>query len=982
MGLVCLAACSFSSSGGGGGGTDGGAPDGGPDGGGPVVLRVSELMASNDGAWIDQQGEVDDWLELVNASDGDVDLGDFEITDGDGWHVLPARTLAPGEVVLLWADDELDEGDDHLPFELDRDGERVVVRGADGTVQDDVTFPALETNIAYARYDGALARCAWATPTRANGDTCGPVPPPDLPIDVTFEPYDWPVPWPPTASPLAITELALEPAAFIEVMNTSAGEVDLAGFTLQVSATGPGAPWPAPADDTLLAWPAATLAAGARAVVAVTEDDVADIAASTDGEGVVTLYQAGTAIDRVDFMSWPAGAALARAGDTGALRFCATATPGAANTACDPLASRPTTDRDRHFYTAGDFDALAAGSVMVGIAPVKFVVDMQGGDAVHLLGSDWDLHYTFIREYIDGEEPLDRCDPTEAAIFRAGWGQFSQEQYYDVENRRYLLGTLEHHLGSDMHTVEFTTGDAISADQMHRAFTALMARVPDPSIWALRPQSPSQVTRMQEIEGTVPIVPTNAPFNGVTLQLLSEGLAYGVLTFVPADQIGTTPLGPQVVVVTDRVPNDIPLVGGLITEDLQTPLAHVNVLSRNRGTPNIALVGARDDERIAPLLGELVRFEVTPTELSIELADPDEAEAYWASQVENGPPLEPGLDTTLRGVQPLADHGFASTPALGAKAAQLAELGHVSSSRAACPGALTLPEDAAAIPLVHSLEHYDASGASALLAELEADSMFVTDPVYRAGRLAEVRALVLAHPVDPELLADVTAYVDAHWGAARVRFRSSSNTEDLPGFNGAGLYTSVSGALDDPDRPIEDSIRTVWASLYSARAYDERRYGNVEESLVGMGVLMHPRFGSERANLVAISRNIADPVRGDHYTVNAQFGEAGVVNPAPGITTDRLIYRWGRTPRIVYQGRSNLPGEPPVLTDAEIDHLTCQLRAIHDHLRPFIDPELEDRWYTIDTEAKLVGPARTLVFKQARPYTFGAADMPDDCREF
>jgi hypothetical protein len=377
MGLVCLAlaGCTFSSSSG-GGRADAGADAGAPDGGGAGVLRIDELMASNDGAWIDQQGEVDDWIELANASDGDVDLGEFDITDGDGWHALPARTLAPGEVVLLWADDELDEGDDHLPFELDRGGERVVVRDAAGAVQDDVTFPALDTNIAYARHGGELSRCAWATPARPNGETCGPVPPPDLPIDVTFEPYAWPVPWPPTASPLAITELALDPAAFIEVRNTGAAEVTLADFAHLVSATGPVAPGPAPAADTLLAWPVATLAAGARVAVPVTDEDVAAIAATTDGEGVVTLYQAGAAIDRVDFMSWPAGAVLARANDTGALRFCATATPGAANSACDPLASRPLTDHDRHFYTPGDFDAIAAGSVAVGIAPVKFVVDM------------------------------------------------------------------------------------------------------------------------------------------------------------------------------------------------------------------------------------------------------------------------------------------------------------------------------------------------------------------------------------------------------------------------------------------------------------------------------------------------------------------------------------------------------------------------------------------------------------------------------
>ena len=42
----------------------------------------------------------------------------------------------------------------------------------------------------------------------------------------------------------------------------------------------------------------------------------------------------------------------------------------------------------------------------------------------------------------------------------------------------------------------------------------------------------------------------------------------------------------------DAVPNDISIVAGQITAEFQTPLAHINVLSVNRGTPNMALRGA------------------------------------------------------------------------------------------------------------------------------------------------------------------------------------------------------------------------------------------------------------------------------------------------------------------------------------------------------------------------------------------------------
>jgi hypothetical protein len=36
----------------------------------------------------------------------------------------------------------------------------------------------------------------------------------------------------------------------------------------------------------------------------------------------------------------------------------------------------------------------------------------------------------------------------------------------------------------------------------------------------------------------------------------------------------------------------------------------------------------------------------------------------------------------------------------------------------------------------------------------------------------------------------------------------------------------------------------------------------------------------------------------------------------------------------------------------------------------------------MDIEWKLVGPERQLVIKQARPFSFGRADVPTDCREF
>ncbi|MBU0552167.1 lamin tail domain-containing protein, partial [Myxococcota bacterium] len=958
----------------------------------PPSLHLNELMSRNGGAWIDEIGEADDWIELHNPGTRPLDLRGWAISDKpDEPHPIPAEGVAARGFLVLWADKE--EAPLHLPFKLDGDGEALYLFDPSGAVVDAVEFGALAENESLQRSPdatGPWVACGWATPARANGVACGPPPPPDLPAEVTFAPYVWADPWPQPALPLRITELALGEGGFVELLNATAAPVDLSAFDLRLSAHRPGWPWPAEGEGVAVEGLTGRLEAGAYLALDLSAAAQAPLADDPRREGVISLWMADRAhpIERIDFMSWPEGAALARdATSLGPLRFCAARSPGEANLDCAPLAQRPVTDRLRHEYTPGDLDALAEGGLAVGIASVKFVLDREGGGAIHLLrAADWDLHYTFVREVIDGLPHLDRCDPEEEAIFTEGWRAFSQENYFTVEARRYLLGTLQRYGGSGLHTVEFTAGDQISAAQMRQAFFSLAARLLAPRAWALRPQTGEHVAVMLTIDGQAPIVDPNAPFRGLTYQPLTETVGYGVLTFVPSAALSEAPLGAQVIVVTDQVPNDIPLVGGLITEAFQTPLAHVNLLSRNRDTPNMALRGARDDPRLAPHFDQLVRlvvrgggFEITPVEAA-------EADAFWQARRPEGPPQAPRLALNTRGVTPLTDRGLADLQAIGAKAAQLAELRRVM-AHPEC--AFFTPSAPAAIPVVHSLEHYEASGARARLDALLDDPAFLADPRVRAEGLAAVQALILNHPVDPTLLAELTAYIDAWFGDERARLRSSSNTEDLPGFNGAGLYTSVSVQLNDPDLSVEDGLRAVWASLYRPRAFDERGYHNIDQRLttvdgeaygVAMGVLLHPAFLSERANGVAISRDVLEPIRGNYY-LNVQRGEASVTNPAPGVSTEQWRYRLGRTPKLQKLAASSLAVEGDVLSEAELDHIACALRSIHLHFQPLLDPQSLNPWFAMDIELKLLGDERALLIKQARPYTFGATAIPEDCRE-
>ncbi|WP_437586053.1 PEP/pyruvate-binding domain-containing protein [Sorangium sp. So ce1000] len=959
-------------------------------------LRINEVMTGNDGAWVDEVGETDDFIELINVGQRALDLGEYALSDKSGKATrLPRMTLGPGRMVLFWADDTPEQGPLHLPFKLSNSGARVLLWSASCELADAVEVPELPRSESYARLPdgtGELSICRYATPERANGETCDPPDPPNLDDGIRFAPFQWPEPFPAIAGPLVISELSLRPAGFVEVLNASDAPVSLDDFALRLSALSPGQALPGADAGALLAWPApaATLAPGERVSVPVSASDTAEIEASPEFEGVATLWRADRPepSDRIDFMAWPEGASLARVPDaTGAPRFCEAASPGDSNEGCVELPARElASGRAHRLETAADFAALAKGSTEVGEAGVKFVVDMAANDTVHLLSTRaWALHYTWIREQIRKEPHLDRCDPEQAAEFNVGWGLFSQTEYFRSEGRRYLLGTLVEHTNGTK-TVEFSPGDQIVGEQMRRAFFSVMKAVPDPEAWAIRPTEGRQIVEMRAIDGTVPMVGPNAPYKGLTYQPLNPAEGFGTLTFVPSRDLETAELGPNVIVVTDDVPNETAFMGGLITEAFQTPLAHVNVLARGRGTPNMALRRAREDARLKALFGKLVRLEVRASDFDIREATAQEADAYWEARKPTGERLSPALDLSVRGIVPLDAADYAMGDSIGSKAAGMAELYRVSGVGTYCPSDLTplfVPPAAFAIPFSHYMDHFQASGAAELLAELEEDPEFRADPRAHAEGLAEVRARMLKHPVDPALLRQVTGAIEQRFGGDRVRLRSSSNTEDLATFNGAGLHTSTSGDLDAASSSIEDALLTVWSSLWNTRAYDEREFGHVDQARAAMAVLVHQAWQSERAQGVAISRNALDATRDSQYYINAQIGEASVTNPAPGVTSDEIVYTPPpRTIKAEYHARSSLSRGRDVLSFPEIQRLGCVLESIHNHYRPLVDPKGENQLYAMQIEWKLIGPERRLLVKQARPYSFGTLDAPGDCREY
>ncbi len=140
----------------------------------PVV--ISEVMPSNVSAARDPQGDFDDWIELHNLSDGEVDLSGMFLTDDLNdlrqWSFPTGTKLSPNGYVLVWADGDTKKARGlHADFKLSANGETIFLVDTDANgngIVDQLTFPAIEKNEAYGRLDSGQQAVMPPTPGRAN----------------------------------------------------------------------------------------------------------------------------------------------------------------------------------------------------------------------------------------------------------------------------------------------------------------------------------------------------------------------------------------------------------------------------------------------------------------------------------------------------------------------------------------------------------------------------------------------------------------------------------------------------------------------------------------------------------------------------------------------------------------------------------------------------------------------------------------------
>lgn len=501
---------------------------------------------------------------------------------------------------------------------------------------------------------------------------------------------------------------------------------------------------------------------------------------------------------------------------------------------------------------------------------------------------------------------------------------------------------------------ELEYGDDVDREALERFFTILKDSLPDEIAEQLQfiARSPTQTQLIASLRANKhPLAEQLTSYAELAIpgeiEVYNPGLIAGRLRKLPSEPDRAAKLltagDPRAIWIMPTVPDELPAAAGLLTATPQTPLAHVNLLARNRGIPNVYVGGVLDDphfDQLSRIHAPVVVLAGLDGSLTIEPIS-EEAYARWLGlTAQQRPKMEPLDPTTLPYVIDLEAEPPTRVPELrrmvGGKTAGFVFLHaagvpmperplaittrayheHLAELRPVIAAALDDPEFFADARVRYLMlegrksfderfaGHSDQTWVEAFTAA-HPKSASKKDPFAQLLARGGIKKAIRERPIDPDARAAIDKALRAHFGhfaaTQGLRFRSSSTVEDIEGFSGAGLYDSNTGFLDpaaqadetNRDKSVDWAVRRTWASYWSWEAFEERNLERIDHLAGDMAVLVHARFEDEREHsnaVLTLTLDISDDRPGDlqaapgpraSLEVDVQAGALSVTNPPP-----------------------------------------------------------------------------------------------------
>nr|HEX4317864.1 PEP/pyruvate-binding domain-containing protein [Kofleriaceae bacterium] len=535
---------------------------------------------------------------------------------------------------------------------------------------------------------------------------------------------------------------------------------------------------------------------------------------------------------------------------------------------------------------------------------------------------------------------------------------------YERDKPKFILCYLTHHLKVDKWTFSFWEGDKIDADGIARTKKRLDDSFFRAKDLLFRPDSPLQQKIAVEVaKKGIKTITNNEIYKSSEFQAFTKGRAVGTLRVVP---IGTPYESlnynrHDIVLLQESYP-DITPVAGIIATQFSTPLSHVNLRAGAWHIPNAGDKKARD--KWGKLDGKLVYYEVTDT--AVTLREPTQAEITELDRPIGPKHVDlPKADLSNSRFAMLTRMRAKDVIVYGTKASNLGEI-----VTANIPG-VRVPMGFG-VGFYYYDQHMKQNHLYDKVDAMLGDARW-KDPAWRRDALVAVQKQIMDAPIDEATLDAIYKRVRLELGGKGVFVRSSSNSEDLPGFNGAGLYDTRGNVVGK--QQLADALRYVWASIWNLRAVDEREAFGIDHKQVYMGVLVQIGINATAAG-VLVTKNLFDPSDDHGFTINAKWGLGervvqGQKSPEQIIfdpTNDgtKIIARSDDPVMLKFDDHGGLV-EQPVPPGQEVILTEARAKKLGDMVMKFIP--VFAKGVPLDVEWVLEGEDIWIV--QARPYVGG-----------
>jgi len=445
---------------------------------------------------------------------------------------------------------------------------------------------------------------------------------------------------------------------------------------------------------------------------------------------------------------------------------------------------------------------------------IMFVIDRRAKNKIYFVNSQ---KFRFHKDFMLATYLI----PRGADVFKP---------VYIDQDRRFMVGTIAWQTPISKFTWELWEGDLANSQLIKMANDVIQK-----SFFEKISYKPNSIGQEDASAGLgIDIVSQEDISKNQEYLALNTGRAVGRLHII--DKLDdTVEIGDNEIVVLKELPITLPPVRGIIVAKPSSPLSHINILAHGWNIPNVYIKDAdvllRDKDTF------IWEFTANQTDYEFKPADIDLLKSDFVSPDQQIPPV----DLTVKSLAPLKQMRAKDSIAFGSKAANL---GQMMNSNI---GAVKIP-DGFSIPFYWYKEFFTRNKFDRQIEDWQIDDNFVHNPRYRREKLDEFRAKMQAADLDPELRAEIIAKWKTQLGGKPVFVRSSSNSEDLPNFSGAGLYSSVPNVREE-DKLIE-AVKKVWASLWRFDAYEARVRNYVSQTDVYMSALVQIGIDMQRGGVM------------------------------------------------------------------------------------------------------------------------------------